>query len=150
MLPIPTISMRTWGSAVCCWAPLDTVHFYQGLKIPTAFCIWGHTEGALHYEFFHWVSSSELQGMGKFFTVMSEHSAPIIRNQDTWKHLSGIPSCSVLILGILCLCWLPSQLRYGTVSSSLPTPFLPVLNLEMEKGSLSRSCAQLISFEHHS
>lgn len=79
-----------------------------------------------------------LQSCRGFFTLISEHPVPIRCNQDTWKHLLGIPSRSVLVLSISCPCWLPSQLRYGTVLSSLLTPFLLLLNLETKKGSLTQ------------
>lgn len=124
----------------------------MGLKIFSVFFTWEHTKGASSLEFFCWVSSSEMQGVRNFFTLMSGLSVPISHNQDTWKHLLGIPSCSLLILSILCLCWLPPQLTYGAVSPPLSLlHFYCYLMWKLRRGqSLSRSCAQLIFFEHHS
>lgn len=107
-----------------------------GLKISSVFCTWDHTKGATYCEFFGWVSSSEMPGVRNFLVLMSELSVFISYTLKT-----AFKDSLLLIAGLKHLVSVlapPTADVQSRVSSSLLTPFLLFLNVETEKGSVTR------------
>lgn len=107
-----------------------------GWKISSLFSTWDHTKGTSYCEFFCWVNSSEMQGVRNFFMLMSRFSVYI-------SHILKISFKDSLVFTadlkyLVSVLAPPTADVWSCVSSSLLTPFLLLLNVETEKGSVTR------------